>query len=93
MDAARLAVSDRLIEGRGRMLEDVPSDSGVPRQAILSLYTKLVDQGLEMLDEETLRLSRQGLRAAILAVPHIRGREMMDIILDAGNFCPAGRDG
>ena len=60
MDAARLAAAERLIEGRGRMLEDVPPDSDLPRQAILTRYTKLVDHGIEILDEEPLRLPERG---------------------------------
>ena len=86
MDTARLAAAERLIEGRGRMLEDVPPDSGLPRQAILTRYTKLVDHGIEILDEETLRLAREGLRAGILAVSRIRGREILELVLDAGKI-------
>ena len=86
MAAARLAVEERLIEGRGRMLEDVPPESGVPRQALLNRYTKLVDHGIEILDGETLRLSREGLRAGILAVPRICGREILELVLDAGKI-------
>lgn len=86
MDTARLAAEERLIEGRGRMLEDVPPDSGLPRQAILTRYTKLVDHGIEILDGETLRLAREGLRAGMLAVSKVRGREILELVLDAGKI-------
>lgn len=86
MDSARLAAAERLIEGRGRMLEDVPPDSDLPRQAILTRYTRLVDHGIEVLDGETLRLAREGLRAGVLAVSRIRGREIWELVLDAGKI-------
>lgn len=86
MEAARLAAAERLIEGRGRMLEGVPPDSSLPRQAILTRYTKLVDHGIEVLDGETLRLAREGLQAGILAVSRIRGREIFELVLDAGKI-------
>lgn len=86
MDTARLAAAERLIEGRGRILEDAPPDSGLPKQAILNRYTKLVDHGIEILDEETLRLAREGLRAGMTAAPRIRGREILELVLDAGKI-------
>lgn len=86
MDAARLAAAERLIEGRGRMLEDVPPDSDLPRQAILTRYTKLVDHGIEILNEEPLRLAREGLRAGMMAVTRICGREIVELVLDAGKI-------
>ncbi|MEY8389356.1 response regulator [Oscillospiraceae bacterium 38-13] len=86
MDAARLAAAERLIEGRGRMLEDVPPASGLLRQKVLTQYTKLVDRGIEILDEETLRLAREGLRTGMMAVDRIRGREIIELVLDAGRI-------
>lgn len=86
MDTARMAAAERLIEGRGRMLEHVPPDSDLPRQALLNRYTKLVDHGIELLDGETLRLAREGLRTGMLAVPRICGREIIGLVLDAGQI-------
>lgn len=86
MDAARLAAAERLIEGRGRMLEDVPPDSGLLRQEVLTQYTKLVDHGIEILDGEALRLAREGLRTGMMAVDRIRGREIIELVLDAGRI-------
>lgn len=86
MDAARLAAEERIIEGRGRIFEEVPPDSGVPRQALLNHYTKLVDHALEVLDEEALGMAREGLRAGIASEPKIRGREVLELILDAGKI-------
>ena len=86
MDSAQLTAAERLIEGRGRMLEGVPPGSDLPRQAILTRYTKLVDRGIELLDRETLRLAREGLRAGLLAVPKVRGREIFELVLDAGKI-------
>ena len=79
MDIARLAAAERLIEGRGRLLEEVPPDSDLPRQAILTRYTRLVDHGIEILDGETLRLAREGLRAGMTAVSRISGREIIEL--------------
>lgn len=86
LSAARLAVEERLIEGRGRVFEEVPPDSGLPRQTILNHYTKLVDHGLEILDNGALQLARDSLRAAILTEPRVRGREIMELVLDAGRI-------
>jgi two-component system response regulator YesN len=86
MDIARMAAAERLIEGRGRMLEEVPPDSDLPRQAILTRYTKLADHGIEILDEETLRLAREGLGAGMTAVSRISGREILELVLDAGKI-------
>lgn len=84
--AARLAVEERLTEGRGRVFEEVPPDSSIPRQAILNHYTKLVDHGIEVLDDGALQLARESLRAAILTEPRVRGREIIELILDAGRI-------
>lgn len=42
--------------------------------------------GIEILDEETLRLAREGLRAGVLATSRIRGREILELVLDAGEI-------
>lgn len=86
MNTARLAAAERLIEGRGRMLEDVPPDSSLPKQAILNRYTKLVDHGIDIIDGDTLRLARESLRAGVLAVSRVRGREIFELVLDAGKI-------
>ena len=47
---ARLAADERLIEGRGRLLEEAPAAADIPRQALLNRYTNLVYHGIEILD-------------------------------------------
>ena len=86
MDAARLAAEERITEGRGRIFEEIPPGSGVPRQAILNHYTRLVDHALDVLDAQALRTAREDLRAGISGEPRIRGREVLELILDAGKI-------
>lgn len=83
---ARLAADERLIEGRGRLLEEAPAAADIPRQALLNRYTNLVYHGIEILDGEPLRLSRESLRAGVLAVPRIRGQDILELVLDAGRI-------
>ena len=86
VDEARMVVEERLIEGCGRMLERIPQSSGLQRQALLDRYVKTVEHLIEVLDEEEISRGSAELRGAVMGEPRIRGREILDIILNAGKL-------
>ena len=49
-------------------------------------YTRLVDHTLDVLDAQPLGTAQEDLRAGILGEPRIRGREVLELILDAGKI-------
>lgn len=86
MEEARLAVEERLIEGCGRMLERTSISSGIDKQPLLEKYAKTVEHAIEILDEKEALLADSNLKSAVMNMPSIRGREILEIILDAGKL-------
>ena len=86
VEEARTVVEERLIEGCGRMLELIPSSSGLQHQALLDKYVKTVEHVIEVLDEEEARRGNEELRNAVMGVPRVCGREILDIVLNAGKL-------
>ncbi|MBD5472917.1 MAG: response regulator [Lachnospiraceae bacterium] len=86
MEEARLAVEERLIEGCGRMLEGTALSNGIDKQPLLEKYAKTVEHAIEVLDEKEAMLADDHLKSAVMGIPNIRGREILEIVLDAGKL-------
>lgn len=83
---AGMAAAERILEGCGRMLENVPPASGVPKQAIMDKYIKTTEHAIEVLDLKEEYQADDEMCAALMEVKDIRGREILDIVLQAGRF-------
>ena len=86
METAQLSVAERLIEGCGRMLENVPPQSDIQKQQILEQYVHGIEHAFEVLDETEAFIVNENLKNAVLSVPHVCGREILEIVLDAGKL-------
>ena len=86
MGDARQAVKERLLEGCGRMYESVPVRSGMQKQVLLERYIKMAEHAIEVMDEAEITTAGESLKNAVTSVPHICGREILEIVLDAGKL-------
>ena len=79
-------IEERLVEGCGKMLEGMPQQSGIQKQVLLEHFAKETEHALEVLDVEEARRAAQKLKQEVLEVPDVRGAEILDIVLQAGQF-------
>lgn len=86
MEKADMAVAERLLEGCGRLLENVPPSSGIQKQNLMDKYVKAAEHSIEVLDVEGVFLADENLKTAIMEVVDIRGREVLELVLMAGRF-------
>ena len=86
MEEAGKAVTERLLEGCGRMLEGIPLSSGMQKQPILERYVRGIEHAIEIMDEREALSAGENLKNAVMRVPHICGREILEIVLDAGKL-------
>ena len=83
---AELAIRERIVEGWGRLLEEVPPASGLPMQDILDRYCKEMEHAIEVLDPAEASKCGEELKNAVMSVPDVRGREIQETVLSAGRF-------
>lgn len=83
---AELAIRERIVEGWGRLLDEVPPASGLPMQEILDRYCKEMEHAIEVLDPAEAGRCGEELKNAVMSVPDVRGREIQEIVLAAGRF-------
>ena len=86
MEETKQIIAERLIEGCGRMLEGAPIRSGMPKQQLLEKYSKGIEHAIEMMEEKEAREAGDSLKEAVMRVPHITGREILEMVLDAGKL-------
>lgn len=86
MEKAEMAAAERLLEGCGRLLENVPPSSGIQKQNLMDKYVKAAEHSIEVLDVEGVFLADENLQTAIMDVVDIRGREVLELVLMAGRF-------
>ena len=86
MEKADMTVAERLLEGCGKMLETLPLTSGISKQSLMDKYVKATEHAIEVLDVEEACMADDALQKAIMEVPDICGREVLDIVLSAGEF-------
>ena len=83
---AELAGRERIVEGWGRLLDEVPPASGLSVQDCLDRYCKEMEHAIEVLDPTEARKCGEELKNTVMSVPDVRGREIQDIVLAAGRF-------
>ncbi len=83
---AERIIEERLVEGCGKMLEGIPESSGVQKQVLLEHFAKETEHAIEVLDLQEAHQAAEKLKEDLLSVKDIRGGEILDIVLKAGNF-------
>lgn len=83
---AETVIYERLIEGTGRMLEGIPKASEIQKQELLERYSKTVAAAIETLDIHIADAAVADLYNKALETQNVRGRELYEIVVLAGNF-------
>lgn len=83
---AEAVIYERLMEGTGRMLEGMPKASGIKKQELLERYSKIVATAIETLDIQIADDAAAELQEKALGVKNVRGRELYEIVVLAGNL-------
>ncbi|MBQ2935638.1 MAG: response regulator [Lachnospiraceae bacterium] len=86
MENAKKMVSERLIEGNGKMLEGSLPTSGISKQSLIEKYAKAVEHAIEVLDVSEIYHADDKLFEAMRQTDGIRGWEILDIVLSAGDL-------
>lgn len=86
MQEARQAVSERLMEGAGRLYEAGMSASGLQSRHILDKYNRTIDHAVDSLSQEEAARAADELAAAVRQTPDVRGYELLDLILGAARM-------
>lgn len=81
---AQAAIAERLVEGVGRILEDVPRASGIEMEAVLQQYDRLIGQAVELGDETLIEQAVGLLREKAAATKKLCGREVLELVEKAG---------
>ena len=83
---ARLTVQERLTEGTGKLLEGLPPPSAIDRDRALSACKGLAQMSVEELNAQAALEAVSAIREAVAHTPHVRGSEIMQLVLDAGGL-------
>ena len=86
MNEALNAISERLVEGTGRMLESVPQASQINLPKIIDKYNRALDHALDLLNPDEADKAVAILRAEIDQVTGIRGYELLNLIIAVGKI-------
>lgn len=80
------AVCERLVEGNGRLLEGRPAPSGLSEENLLERYGRSVELLMDTLDLHQGEQAVQLLEESAMAVPDVRGRELLELVRSAGKL-------
>lgn len=86
LEAARNAMTERLVAGTGRLLESVPAGSGIGKQNLLDKYIKIMEHSVDSLSTEEAGEACRMLEAEAAALENICGRELLELVLSAGRL-------
>lgn len=83
---ARDAVCERLLEGSGRLLEGRPAASTMAGKNLLERYGRGVELLADTLDQQEAEAVSRQLEESAMAVPDVRGRELLELVRSAGRL-------
>lgn len=86
MRSARLAISERLVEGTGRLLESAPSPSSLRMRQVLDKYSHGIEHAIDALSADEADKVVDELRHTTAQVPDVRGFELLELVLSAGRL-------
>lgn len=79
-------VCERLLEGSGRLLEGRPVASSLAEENLLERYGRNVELLLDTLEQPQASQAVDLLQESALAVPGVRGRELLELVRSAGKL-------
>ena len=85
LSTALEAVEERILEGGGRVLEQVPPTSALDSAALLEEFSRAVGDAVELLDPDAATAAAALLVQRACAVPGICGRELLALVREAGH--------
>jgi two-component system response regulator YesN len=83
---AQNAITERLVEGTGRLLEKAPQKSETDLHKLLDKYNRATEHIVETLSGEDAAAALSELKAEIESIPDIRGGELLELVLAAGRM-------
>ncbi len=86
---ARLAMQERLIEGSGKILENIPAPSELPSQAILDRYSRNIMLAVDVLSMDAASSALEQMKSSAMAVENVRGRELINLVQTAAGIFTA----
>ena len=86
LESARNAMTERLIQGTGRLLDTVPPGSGIEKQNLLDKYVKVMEHTVDSLSTAEAGEACRMLETEALGLDHICGREILELVLSAGRL-------
>lgn len=86
MYKAQGAISERLMEGTGRLFETVPPASQIRARQLLDKYNRAMDHAMDSLSADETDKAAEELRHSIEQASDVRGYELLDLVLSAGRL-------
>ena len=80
------AVCERLLEGSGRLLEGRPAASSLAEENLLERYGRSVELLTDTLEPIQAQQAVRQLEESAMAVPGVRGRELLELVRSAGRL-------
>ncbi|MEG1013994.1 MAG: response regulator transcription factor [Clostridia bacterium] len=85
LGTASQAVRERLLDGTGRLLEEVPTASALRESNLAQHYNRGIAQAVDTLDSAAAMQEVHTLEAMAMAVPDVRGSELLQLVKTAGS--------
>ena len=86
LESARNAMTERLIQGTGRLLDTVPPGSGIEKQNLLDKYIKVMEHTVDSLSTAEAGEACRMLETEALGLDRICGGEILELVLSAGRL-------
>ena len=86
MFEAQNAITERIVEGTGRLLETVLPASGINSRKLLDKYNRTMDHIVDILSIEEADKAISSLNSEVKEIAGVRGFEIFDLILAAGKM-------
>ena len=86
LESARNAMTERLIQGTGRLLDTVPPGSGIEKQNLLDKYIKMMEHTVDSLSTAEAGEACRMLETEALGLDRICGGEILELVLSAGRL-------
>lgn len=79
-------ITERIVEGTGRLLETSPLPSQINLRKLLDKYKRITDHVADTLSTEEADAVAEELRVEVSRIPDVRGYELLGLILAAGKM-------
>lgn len=80
---AEVAVEQRLLDGTGKVIEEIPQVEKFDADSLLSALTREIESAMEILDRDALSAALKKFQREALAAPGIDGQHLLSLSLKA----------